>query len=269
MSPASSARRRGRWLERVSRCGSRYTPAGSVSATGFGFLEALARVERALVTALDLEPRRLDPRLALARGTWKGEPISIQTHAYQGSRIRYARCAHMQGAHLEIGNLLCLPALDMNLPIFGADLVGLGRETGMVAVDLSPGTRVAAARAAQIASLEPIVHLARGFPSGGQLPAWCEPWFSPHPLYTRIDIHQAPRAAAAFASYATHFIGLATSATPVPTHAVDAASAQDGYAAAHRTDDKGLGLLARIFGSDWATAYVTQVLFPVPTVAPT
>jgi hypothetical protein len=38
--------------------------------------------------------------------------------------------------------------------------------------------------------------------------------------------------------------------------------AQDGYAAAHREDDKGLGLLARMFGERWAERYLREVLFP-------
>jgi hypothetical protein len=49
---------------------------------------------------------------------------------------------------------------------------------------------------------------------------------------------------------------------PRPDQGAAVRAAQAGYAAAHRTDDKGLGLLATMFGAAWADRYIDRVLFP-------
>jgi hypothetical protein len=39
-------------------------------------------------------------------------------------------------------------------------------------------------------------------------------------------------------------------------------AAQVSYLADHRNDDKGLRMLARLFGADWSARYIATVLFP-------
>jgi phycocyanobilin:ferredoxin oxidoreductase len=209
-----------------------------------------------------LTPVTLPPDLACAEGTWKAAPVGIETRAYRGGVVRYARFARLVGGDLEIGNVLCLAAATHPLPILGADLVGLGRETGMIAADLSPTLPPGAARDAQLAALAAQRASAPPLPSGGALPAWCAAWFSPHALYTRSPLAQVDDAARAFRAFPEAFVALACASTPRPDLASDTAAAQDGYAVAHRTDDKGLGLLGKMFGPTWAARYVAQVLFP-------
>jgi hypothetical protein len=43
--------------------------------------------------------------------------------------------------------------------------------------------------------------------------------------------------------------------------------AQSGYLSDHRTQDKGLGMLAKMFGAAWASRYIDAVLFPAGDAA--
>jgi phycocyanobilin:ferredoxin oxidoreductase len=233
-----------------------------VSAAGFGFAEVAGRAEAALVGALGLRPRPLAPALAERSGTWKDAPVRIETRAYAGGRLRYARFALLRGADLTIANLLCLPRTVYPLPILGADLVALGRERGMLAADLSPVLPPGTERDDQLAALAAARAAHPELPPGGELPAWCAAWFSPFALYTRIGPGQAAAAARAFGDFPRVFAELVRAAAPRPDLRDRTAARQDGYAAAHRTDDKGLGLLAKMFGPAWADRYVAEVLFP-------
>lgn len=229
---------------------------------GFGFAALTRETEAGLVRDLALRPVALDPSLAAAEGTWKSAPVAIETRAYRGDRIQYARFVVIRGGGLEIGNVLCLSDPTYPLPILGADLVALGQEQAMLAADLSPVLPAGAERDAQLAPL--LARRARWdqLPGGGALPDWCSDWFSPAALYTRIAHSQLDRAVAAFRDFPRSFIELAFGAAPRPDLAAGVAAVQAGYAAAHRTEDKGLRLLAKMFGAAWAERYTNEILFP-------
>jgi phycocyanobilin:ferredoxin oxidoreductase len=229
---------------------------------GFGFARLTLETEAWLVRELALEPLPVDVELAFAEGTWKDGPVTIETRAYKSDVIRQARFAIVRGPSLEIGNVLCLSAPGWPLPILGADLVAIRREQGMVAVDLSPTLPPGEQREAQLAGLAAIRARNPELPSGGVLPDWCAAWFSPHALYTRVPLSQAEAAAAAFRDFPRHFINLTQKARPYPGLASHIARVQDGYMAAHRNDDRGLGMLAKMFGPTWAERYVSELLFP-------
>ena len=230
--------------------------------SSFNFVALVEATEAWLAKELTLTPLPLDPALRGAEGTWKGRPVTIETRAYQGGVVRYARIALLKGPGLEIGNLLCLPQVTHPLPILGADLVVLSRETGMVAVDLSPTLPPGPERDAQLASL--VARRARqpSLPPGGALPDWCAAWFSPCALYTRVTPSQREAASAAFQDFPSAFVDLARASSPRLDLLAQVASAQAGYAAAHLRDDKGLGLLAKMFGREWSERYLSEVLFP-------
>jgi Ferredoxin-dependent bilin reductase len=220
------------------------------------FAEVLARTERRLVSAFGLEPLALAPELADRSGTWKGGPALIAARGYAGGPLRYARFVELEAEAMSIVNVLCLPALDRPLPIFGADLVGLG-SGAMVAADLSPvaGDFDLRPLARRLAAHPPL-------PSGGVLPDWCARWFSPYALYTRVPAERAAEAAERLLDFADAFVEIA--AAPHSTgDPIAVRSAQDGYCASHRKDDRGLNLLRALFGAAWAERFVAEILFPV------
>lgn len=228
----------------------------------FRFVELLRKIEATLVAGLELEPLALPPELASAEGSWKGQPIVLLTRAYRAGRVGYARFAEVTGPEIEIGNALCAPRSDAPLPIFGADLVALGREAGMVAADLSPTLPPGPARDAQLSGLAAARAAWPPLPSGGELPAWCAAWFSPFALYTRIAPAHRDAAASALGTLPRVLIDIPRAAPLRPGDAEAVARALDGYAAAHRGDDKGLKMLEKMFGPRWAGRYISEVLFP-------
>lgn len=240
------------------------------------FAPLVRDIERQLVDALELSPLPIEPELARAEGTWKERPVAIETRAYRGRAIRYARFVTAVGAELEIGNVLCLSVPDGPLPILGADLVarlvpgrpgeGEARWQTMVAADLSPTHPEEAGRARQLAGLERRLAPYRGvLPSAGELPAWCARWFSSHAVFSRPSPPQLGAAVAAVREMASEFVCLARAAEQErrrPELVARVSTVQDEYAAAHRADDKGLTMLARMFGAGWAGRYVEEILFP-------
>ena len=224
---------------------------------------ALQTFERVLVEGLALERLPLDPMLAHAQGSWRGEPVRIDTRAYHGDRVVFARFAFVEGAGLSIGNALALGESALALPILGADLVDLGhgRET-MVAVDLSPTLDVEDSWREQLVPLARRRREHASLPTGGELPSWCSRWFSPLALFTRVGEAEAPAAFAQTMDFARAYVEIAREAEPHDDSASLTRDTMDAYLSAHREFDRGLGLLARIFGSDWAAQYLHFVLLP-------
>jgi hypothetical protein len=218
--------------------------------------------ERFLVDRLSLRRVDLPCELGTARGQWKSDAVTIRTRAYDGGVVRYSRFVTVEGAGLLIGNLLTLAHPNYSLPILGADIVAIGGRPTMVAVDLSPAFPVGPARTAMDAAVGAALGPRPQLPTGGELPEWCAALFSPHALYTRVHAVDSEKAAAAFRDYPQAFVSLVRQAEPRPDLAGTVRNGQGAYAAAHRLDDKGLGLLGRMLGKDWAERYLNEVLFP-------
>jgi phycocyanobilin:ferredoxin oxidoreductase len=132
----------------------------------------------------------------------------------------------------------------------------------MLAADLSPTLPAGPEREQQLARVAAVGSPRSCLPPGGTLPGWCQRWFSPHALYTRVPLERAGEARRAYARFPRVFLELAERATPRPDQVSTVRAAQAGYSAAHRADDKGLGLLAAMFGAAWAERYIGEVLFP-------
>lgn len=185
--------------------------------------------------------------VAPEEGAFKGQPVRLVTRAYEGGPFRFVRFIELTGPGLEIGNALCLPRYDVLLPIFGADLVRIGGQPAMIAADLSP---VGPADVSAVARGRPAL------PPGGELPAWARDVFSPFALYTRAGEDHFEEAARAFLAFPRTLLTLA----PLPG---DSTGAQRRYCRAHLEDDKGLLLLARMFGEERARRFLHDVMFPV------
>lgn len=248
---------------------------------GPDFAPLVRSVEREMVSALALSPLPIDPALSRAEGVWRDAPATIETRAYAGDALRYARFVTLVGNGLEIGNVLCLGAAETALPIFGADLVARlapgenARWLTMLAADLSPTHSDVATSDRQLAGLGGrLAPLREALPPAGELPEWCARWFSPHAIFSRPRPDRLAAVGAALREMAAAFVLLAKDVSAEvarggasPEMARHVVMVQDEYAAAHRADDRGLTLLARIFGTGWAGRYVERVLFPDSSIA--
>lgn len=230
--------------------------------TAFGWAQVTEEAEETLIRRLDMSPLALPPDLERREGCWKGESVSIETRAYLRAPVAYARFAVVRGASLEIGNILCVPSHDHPIPILGADLVAIRRDLGMLAIDLSPTLPPGNQRIEQLSGLARARERHPPLPEGGQLPAWCSAWFSPHAVYTRGGPEELQPARSVVRDVVRVFVELAKRSSPSPQSACHVERVRQGYMAAHRSDDKGLNLLGKMFGQEWAERYVSRVLFP-------
>lgn len=223
-------------------------------------VNAAAEAEQGLTRALRLAPLTLDAAHARQDGSLRGQPVTIQTRAYRGPQVVYARFVLMRGPGLAIANLLTIPRAEVCAPLFGADLVALPGKDLLVVADLSPLSPDAGCEAAVLQTLAARRRAAPPLPSAGSLPPWCARWFSPWALFARVPTPQQGDARRAFEDV---WQTLATT-SPVPSADAPQRQAAAGrYCAEHRQEDPGLRLLATVFDPAWAASYIDQVLFPV------
>lgn len=207
------------------------------------------RLEQHLTAALAVRDVELPAKHRARTGEWRGGTATIHTRAYEGDRIRYARVVHVSGPDLAICNVLCLPAFDVDAPMLGIDLVQAREGHAVVVADLLPALPGVTA------------------PTTAPLPLWAEQFFSPGAIVRRTSGDPAAALADAEA-YARRFSALLPAAPRDAARASARARWQDAYCHAHRRDDRALGMLGRIFGSEWAAGYIQNVLFPVATTDP-
>jgi phycocyanobilin:ferredoxin oxidoreductase len=229
----------------------------------FGIDAAILETEELLRRELELEPANLAPELARAEGTLRGNPVVIETRMYVGPQIRFARFATITGGGgFAIGNALCLSRPEIPLPIFGADLVALSADAAMIAVDLSPVVPLGSERDAQLGPLAEARSNHAALPPAGDLPSFCASWFSPFALFTRVGPSERAAALAAYLDFPRTFVVIARGEPRPSMSPEEVDAAQASYLTDHRNDDKGLRMLARLFGADWSARYISSVLFP-------
>ena len=230
----------------------------------FGFAAATLAAERRLVDGLGLRPVALAPELGGADGVLRDAPVRLETRAYVGPGIGWARFATMTSPSIDVGNLLCAPDGERPWPILGADLVSVVPGRGMLAADLSPTGDDTTEREAQVAPLARRRAVAPPLPEGGALPVWCARFFSDHHVYTRIGADRSAAALAALDDVLDAFVEVTRTMRDArdPAREASRAATRRAYDAAHRDDDRGLDMLSRAFGAAWATRYVREVLFP-------
>lgn len=223
----------------------------------------VAAAEALLCEGLGLRPLPIEPELARMHGSWRDAPAELVTRAWTGPRVRYARVAAVSGAGLCIGNLLVVPAPAFASPILGVDLVAAGRDTALLAADLSPTQAPGSpARSRAERALQDIHAQLAGLPLAGALPAWATHCFSSSPLFVRVPMSQLPRAGEAVLALSRWLVADLCDAAADDAGAAATDGAAREYMAAHLEDAQTLGMLAKIFRSGPTDRYARMVLFP-------
>lgn len=222
-----------------------------------------AAAEALLREGLGLRPLPLAPELARMHGSWRDAPAELHTRAWAGPRVRYARCASLSGAGLCIGNLLVVPAPAFASPILGVDLVAAGRDTALLAADLSPTQGPGSpARPPAERALHDVHATLAELPPAGALPAWAARCFSPSPLFVRVPTSRLSLAGEAVLALSRWLVADLRGAVADDAGAAATDRAAREYMAAHLDDAQTLGMLAKIFRPGPADRYARMVLFP-------
>lgn len=209
----------------------------------WGFAAIADAVADRLETSLRLQPTTVPTPFAAASGAWKGAPVRLSTRAWRGEGLASFRVVTLEGAGLEIANLLAVPAPGHAGIVFGADLVSARPDMALVVADLSPLAGSPSAPAAANA-----------------LPPWAEAVFSNDPLVVRLTPDAADAAERPLHRLAARFCAAPPAGLPADVHR----NGVERYMRAHRSDDRTKTMLAHMFGAAWTEAFIDRILYPVP-----
>ena len=198
----------------------------------------------------------------------KKEPQEVTTtsYGYCSSKLRQIRAAHVQaGESLQVLNFVIFPALEYDLPFFGADLVTLPGGH-LIALDMQPLFRDDPAY--QEKYTQPLWATFEKYkpdlPWGGDFPEEAQPFFSPAFLWTRPQEDRIVRETvfAAFVDYLQVYLQFVAAAEPVP--ASDRAAVREAqlrYVRYRAEKDPARGMLQRFYGPEWTEEYIHGFLF--------
>jgi phycoerythrobilin:ferredoxin oxidoreductase len=195
------------------------------------------------------------------------EEVLTTSYAYQTSKLRQIRAAHVQGgSSLQVLNFVIFPHLNYDLPFFGADLVTLPGGH-LIALDMQPLFRDNSAYQERYTrSVWPIFEQYRQqLPWGGDFPAEAQPFFSPVFLWTRpketsvVETHVL----AAFQDYLRIYLDFVEQAEPIhdPHELAAIEQAQLRYLRYRAEKDPARGMFTRFYGSEWTEEYIHGFLF--------
>ena len=118
----------------------------------------------------------------------KQTDIKFVTESYASEHLEYARMVSFCGGGYDVFNLLVMPKVEYNLPIFGADVVCLPGGA-LAAIDFQPareGSNEYFRSYIYDSYASKIGNFKKELPAGGDFPSAAERYFSPHALWTRI-----------------------------------------------------------------------------------
>jgi len=223
----------------------------------------LIEIETSLREQLNLHLLAAPAHLSLMQGQWKGQDATLNARTYRGPHVSYARFVDISGPDLDIANMLILAEPGLGLPILGADLVDVGRPSAVAVVDLTPLDSTDWPLAAPgVASLTrpPCPPL----PSAGELPSWARKWLSRTALFAAVPPDERGAVRCHLAASCTRFVELIGQASADEGREGRARARQQEYCSAHRSEDRGLQLLGRVFDPGLANRFLREVLFPDP-----
>ncbi|BAY26741.1 ferredoxin-dependent bilin reductase [Calothrix sp. NIES-2100] len=195
------------------------------------------------------------------------EEVLTTSHAYQTSKLRQIRAAHVQGGNsLQVLNFVIFPHLNYDLPFFGADLVTLPGGH-LIALDMQPLFRDNLGYQAKYT--QPILPIFQShqqhLPWGGDFPEEAQPFFSPAFLWTRpqqtevVETHVF----AAFKDYLQAYLDFVDQAEPVTDsqYLAEIEQAQLRYLGYRAEKDPARGMFTRFYGAEWTEEYIHGFLF--------
>ena len=202
--------------------------------------------------------------------TGKGDKqveVLTTSHAFQSSKLRQIRAAHVQGGQsLQVLNFVIFPHLNYDLPFFGADLVTLPGGH-LIAIDMQPLFAGDSAYEARFTTpILPTFHQYQAdLPWGGDFPEEARPFFSPAFLWTRPSATEAveTHVFGAFKDYLKMYLDFVDAAEPItdPQRLDEIKAAQFRYLRYRSEKDPARGMLKRFYGEEWTEEYIHGFLF--------
>jgi phycoerythrobilin:ferredoxin oxidoreductase len=212
-------------------------------------------------------PEGFESKVATVGKGKNQEEIRTTSYAFQTSKLRQIRAAHVQGGNsLQVLNFVIFPHLNYDLPFFGADLVTLPGGH-LIALDMQPLFRDDLAYQAKYTKpILPIFHSHQQHLSwGGDFPEEAKPFFSPAFLWTRPQETAVveTQVFAAFKEYLKAYLDFVEQAEIVTDSQSLTAieQAQLRYLRYRALKDPARGMFKRFYGAEWTEEYIHGFLF--------
>ncbi len=231
----------------------------------------LDRAIAKLQSRLNLEPYPIPTGFERKEGVMgkgkKQEPVLTTSYGFKSDKLRQIRAAHVQGgSSLQVLNFVIFPALNYDLPFFGADLVTLPGGH-LIAIDMQP--LFSQDKSYQAKYSEPIMPMFHKYqqdlPWGGDFPQEAQQYFSPAFLWTRPSETEVVKTKvfAAFCDYLDAYLDFVCQAEKVtePQQLAAILKAQQSYANYRAEKDPARGMLTRLYGEEWTEEYIHGFLF--------
>jgi phycoerythrobilin:ferredoxin oxidoreductase len=194
------------------------------------------------------------------------ETVITTSHAFQSSKLRQIRAAHVQGGEfLQVLNFVIFPHLNYDLPFFGGDLVTLPGGH-LIALDMQPlfhDTNY------QSKYTEPILPIFKAHQQdlewGGDFPEEAQQFFSPAFLWTRPQKTEVVQTKVfeAFKDYLKAYLDFVDKAEEVTDkdRLDEILQAHKRYLNYRAEKDPARGMFTRLYGSEWTEEYIHGFLF--------
>jgi phycoerythrobilin:ferredoxin oxidoreductase len=231
--------------------------------------EGIAQLERSLSLSLAPYPipAGFETKSAITGKGARQEEVLTTSHAFQSSKLRQIRAAHVQGGNaLQVLNFVIFPHLNYDLPFFGADLVTLPGGH-LIALDMQPLFRDEPGYQAKYTEpLLPTFHQHQAhLPWGGDFPQEAQAFFSPAFLWTRpteLEVLQT-HVFNAFKDYLKIYLEFVEQAEPVTDRdrLAQIETAQLNYVRYRAEKDPARGMFRRFYGDEWTEEYIHGFLF--------
>jgi phycoerythrobilin:ferredoxin oxidoreductase len=194
------------------------------------------------------------------------ETVLTTSHAFQSSKLRQIRAAHVQGGEfLQVLNFVIFPHLNYDLPFFGGDLVTLPGGH-LIALDMQPlfhDTNY------QNKYTEPILPIFKAHQQdlewGGDFPEEAQQFFSPAFLWTRPQETEVVQTKVfeAFKDYLQAYLDFVDKAEEVTDkeRLDEILQAHKRYLNYRAEKDPARGMFTRLYGSEWTEEYIHGFLF--------
>ncbi len=203
----------------------------------------------------------------------KQTEIQFVTESHSSEHFEYARMVSFCGGGYDVFNLLLMPKIGQNLPIFGADVVCLPGGA-LAAIDFQPARESDGSEYYQSPLYRDFAGRIEKFrsklPEGGDLPPAAQRYFSPYALWTRTPpLFKGDESMQLVTDSVLEslevYLGLLTSPPdPEGMEVSPVSQFLKDYLRYRVENDPAKRLLEGAFGKTWTKEVIESVLFPDP-----
>lgn len=212
-------------------------------------------------------PLALAPELQQMLAEVKGEPVTMESRAWQNDLFRYVRLTYLSSPRrIEMLNLTVYPQVQYDIPIFATDVVVLQQRLRIAVIDAMPlFAEEPSYYSRWVAPFEPLHKQSLALaPVYDRKLDWSFHYLSEFAcLATQMPAESFPMLFELWAAYFDLYMQLAADSLPVsPTRAARVRAWHNAYNSEHAAVESKRNPLMHYFGQERGLRYIREFLFP-------